>query len=63
MGRAKGLTRAVGERGAFIRLAFGRCREGLNRPREDRRGQGVTFGHTTMLKLEHVQGGSSPEGA
>src|SRR5215217_5809344 len=43
--------------------AFGRVREGPDRSREDRRGQGVTFGKTTLLKLERVQGGSSPERA
>src|SRR5215212_10704698 len=45
-GSGKGLIRAEDERGAFILSFsfFGRVRERLGRPREDRRGQGVTFG-------------------
>jgi hypothetical protein len=63
-GSGKGLIRAVGERGAFtglLSIAFGRFREGLERSRDDRGGHGVTFGQTTLLKLECLQGGSSPE--
>ena len=60
-GRAKGLIRVLGEKGAFMGIAFGRVREGPDRSREDRGGQRVTFGKTTMLKLERLQQGSSPE--
>jgi hypothetical protein len=44
-----------------LSMAFGSRREEPNGSREDRDGRGVTFGQTTLLKLECLQAGSSPE--
>src|SRR5215208_7802123 len=60
-GRGEGVDQGFGREKRVYGSAFGRVREGPDRSREDRGGQRVTFGKTTLLKLECVQGGRSPE--
>src|SRR5215208_1326206 len=61
-GRGEGVDQGFGREKRVYGSAFGRVREGPDRSREDRGGQRVTFGKTTLLKRNVCSKGVHPRG-